>query len=571
MGSRFRIRLTAVAGVVALLALGAPGASAQVPLEQAAFSAYSNGAVIHADALRAADTRAVDAEVAFSGATVDSQGLATQRTNEYGALVQPAQTGKDSYGRGYGLDAALSEPAATDDPQVRLAGLSEAAAPPRTGPVVNEIGPVDADPLAYASTLRGEAFAAPATGPDACRNLGADISYGLGYAENAQLLDQEQAGQEQEGLEQPVLATQADQPERNVSWSLSRNYLAPQINAQGQRVGNALALVAENRQTIAPVSINLGGEEVLTLEFLGEWVLRAHAGGTEGSSFVHYGPGDVSPETPVLRLLRQSGGGAIEEVLTVTTQQLLGDEGLVINQIPGIEIAIGEDPRAIGGGADTQPQVTATSVSAAVDVVRVSLGELGDIRVGHMEVAATVPAGGLLCPLPVNKTVTPDQVQPGDTFTYTITVLNHFACELRNVRVEDTISGDPGVAWEVRGTDPQADEVGNNRVVWNDIGPIPPGETRSATITVQVSPNSGPGVFHDDVAATAECFDRPVAGQDDAFGGVGAPLEGRFRLDAPQVIGPAPRELPRTGGPAAATVAGLALAGLALMLRRRVR
>ncbi|MDP9021618.1 MAG: DUF11 domain-containing protein, partial [Actinomycetota bacterium] len=360
-------------------------------------------------------------------------------------------------------------------------------------------------------------------------------------------------------------------PERNVSWSLSRNYLAPQINAQGELVGNALALVAETRQTIAPITINLGDQGVLTLEFLGEWVLRAHAGGIAGASFVHYGPGEASPETPVLRVLRQTTGGTIEDVLTVTTQQLLGQEGLVINQIPGVEIAIGEDPRAIGGDANTQPTVTPTSVSAAVDVVRVTAAELGDIRVGHMEVAATVPEGGLLCPLPVNKTVTPEQVQPGDTFTYTITVLNHFACELRNVRVEDTISGEPGVAWEVRGTDPQADQVSNQQVVWNDIGPIPPGESRSVTITVHVSPNSGPGVFHDDVAATAECFDQPVAGQDDAFGGVGAPLEGRFRLDAPQVIGPAPPVLPRTGGAAAASVAGLALAGLALMLRRRVR
>lgn len=559
--------------VLLLLGLLAP-AVAQVPPGDADYSAYSTGTVVHAEALEQPElqdptsVRVVDSEVAFSGAVVESTGLAGDRFNEYGALVMPAQDGKNSYGRGYGLDVALGGEGGTDEPQLRLAGLAEAAAPPETGPVQETIGPVDGDPLAYASTLEGRAYANWL--PDQCI-IGSDISYGTGLAEDAQLLDQDGGeAADQQGLEQPVLATNAADPERAVSWSTSRNFLGPQTNAEGERIGDHVGVIAETRQTIAPVTFFAGTESEFTIEFAGEWVLRAHAGGVDGTAHIHYGPGETgtaSPSTPILRYIQD---GEVQDELTF--QDILGDEGLVIPASPLAEIVVGEDPRAIGGDADSAPQVAqdGTSASAAVDVVRVKLlsdagvGEAAEVRVGHMEVSASVPEGGLDCGIPVDKQ--PDQalVNPGDTFTYTIEVANPYDCELRNVTVTDTLTGDDGVTWTVDATDPAADQVSDTEIVWNDIGPIAPGGSAAVTITVTVGSDSAGGVFRDEASVTGECFDQPVEGEDEA--GLGVPLQGGAAVDAPEVVevaAAAPPALPRTGGGALTALAGLALLGAA--------
>lgn len=592
MLSSLRNRLTGALSVTAVLALMAVPAAAQTPPEEADYTAYTTGTVLHAEALETPvlqdpeSTRAVDAEVSFSGALVDTTGLTEERTNEWGGLVMPAQeAGINAYARGYGMDAAFGEEGATDDPQVRLAGLAEAAAPPETGPVVEEVGPLDADPLAYATLLRGEAYAQPA---DQCA-LGTDLSYGIGLAEDGELLDQSGPDEEggEEGLEDPVLATNAHDPDRSVSTSHSRTYLGPQVNADGERIGDDIGVVSETRMTIAPVTIQLGADDpetedvdesaTLTIEFLGEWVLRAHAGGVPGSAFVHYGPGDVSPETPVLRVLQD------EEVQgQLTSQDLLGDEGQTIpigNEDATLaEVTVGEDPRAIDGDVDSQPQVAddGTSASGAVDVVRVTLlseeetGEASELRIGHMEAATTVPAGGLDCDLPVAKSSDKELVEPGDDFTYTIEVTNPYACTLRNVRVVDELTADDGVTWTVTGTDPQADETSDTEIVWDDVGPIEPGGSAQVQVNVSVDDDSQAGFFHDVARATAECFRESVEGEDD--GEVGIPLDGETTLDAPEVRGPTPAaaaDLPETGGAALTGLAGLALVGAAAALQRR--
>lgn len=585
--------VTVVVATTALLLGLVAHAGAQVPPGEADYSAYATGTVIHAEALETADpelqdptsTRVVDAEVSFSGALVDSTGLTEDRFNEWGGLVMPAQDGKNAYGRGYGMDAAFGEEGGTDDPQVRLAGLAEAAAPPEDGPNVEEIAPADADPLAYATLLRGEAYAQPA---DSCV-LGSDLSYGTGFAEEAELLDQsgsDPEGEEQQGLEDPVLATNAADPERTVSWSTSRDFLGPQTNADGERIGSDVAVIAESRQTIAPVTLQLGADDpttdedeanTLTIEFLGEWVLRAHAGGVPGSAYVHYGPGEVSPSAPILRVIQDDG--TTDEL---TTQDLLGDEGQTISigddATTLAEVTVGEDPRAIGGDADSQPQVAAdgTSASAAVDVVRVKLlseteiGEVTEIRIGHMEVSATVPEGGLDCDLPVDKSVDKALVQPGDDFTYTIRITNPYGCTLRNVRVVDELTADDGVTWTVTGSDPQADSLSDTQIVWNDVGPIAPGDSVDLTVAVSVDDDSQAGLFREIARATAECFDQPVEGEDEA--GVGIPIDGEGSLDLPEVGVPAaaaPPALPSTGGGALATLGALAMLGSAGLIWRR--
>lgn len=569
-----------LAGLSLLLAMAAvTPASAQVPVSEAEFDAYATGAAIHAEGLEQptlqdpTSFRVVDSEVAFSGATVDSTGLNGAKYNEYGALVQPEKGTSNSYGRGYGLDVAITSEGGTDDPLLRFAGLAEATAPPTEGPVINEIGPVDADPLAYASVLRGGAYAAWEE-PDPCI-IGRNFSSGLGYAAETELVDQDGAADETASLEQPVLSTGAG--DEAAVRSLSRNYLDGQVNAQGEPAGNALALVAETRQEIAPVTFFEGTPNQFTIEVL-PVALRAHAGGTAESSFLHYGPADESPNTPVVRITTVDDQGNEVVEGEFTTQQVFGDEGLIIEALPLAEIAIGEDPRAIGGGAETQPTVTPTTVSGAVDVVRVRLlsddgtGEASEVRIGHMEVAATVPAGGLTCPLPVEKVADTQTVAPGDTFTYVITITNPYDCRLTDVHVVDSLTADPGVIFSVDGSTPPADLLSDNEIVWNDVGPIEPGASKELTLTVTIGADSGPGQLVDVVDVTALCDGVPLAGGDLVASNFGTPasLSGNARVDGPTVaeeLAVAAGELPATGGIDMLPIALLALGGAAVIRR----
>jgi uncharacterized repeat protein (TIGR01451 family) len=577
--------------VLAVAALHAPMAAvAQVPADEADFRAFANGTVLHAEAIEQPELsapesiRVIDAEAAFSAAAVDSAGLPAQQTTEFGGTFQPGETaegdavaGTNAYGRGYGLDASIAQEGQQQG-QLTLAGLAEATAPPSSGLMVNELGPVPGDPLAYASLVRGEAEAIWGDTNGACLALGDDLSYGKGLAAEAHLIDTDGTPDgegESPELEAPLVATEHEDPEREVSTSMSHTFFAAQTDAEGTVVGDALAVVAETRQTIAPVTLFAGTENAFTIEFLGEWVLRAVATGVPGTAHVHYGPGEVSPETPILRVITDT----VETLLTF--QDLLGGEGLVIDGLPLAYIALGEDPRAIGGDAESTPTIAAdgTSASAAVDVVRIQLlsdaglGEAAEIRVGHMEVSAQVPAGGILCDLPVSKSVDKPLVQPGDTFVYTVTVQNPYQCVLSDVRIVDTIQADAGVTWTVTGTDPQATSVSNSQIVWEGLGPINPGESLSVTATVDVGDDSAAGKFLDRATATGVCSGGPVDGRTDVETSVD--LTGEAELPEPTVTPATGTEdddvvaMPRTGATVALSVAALGMLGLVFGLRRR--
>lgn len=589
MGEHRSTRIAVVA--LAVAALHAPMAAvAQVPADQADFRAFANGTVLHAEAIEQPELsapgsiRVIDADEAFSAAAVDSAGLPAQQTTEFGGTFQPGQTaegdavtGTNAYGRGYGLDVSLGQEGQQQG-QLTLAGLAEATAPPSSGLMVNELGPVPGDPLAYASLLRGEAEAIWGDTNGACLSLGDDLSYGKGLAAEAHLIDTDgtpDAEGESPELEAPLVATEHEDPQREISTSMSHTFFAAQTDAEGTKVGDALAVVAETRQTIAPVTLFQGSENEVTFEFLGEWVLRAVATGVPGTAHVHYGPGEVSPETPVLRVLQPD---STETLLSL--QDLLGGEGLVIDGLPLLYVAIGEDPRAIGGDAESTPTIAAdgTSASAAVDVVRIQLlsdagvGEAAEIRIGHMEVSAQVPAGGILCDLPVSKSVDKPLVQPGDTFVYTVTIQNPYQCVLSDVRIVDTIKADPGVTWTVTGTNPQATSVSNSEIVWEGLGPIDPGGSLSVTATVVVGDDSAAGRFLDRATATAVCSGGPVDGRTDVETSVD--LTGEAELAEPTVTPATGIEddevaMPRTGMAAALSLAALGMLGLGFGLRRR--
>jgi hypothetical protein len=175
--------------------------------------------------------------------------------------------------------------------------------------VTTEVGPVDASPLLSATLLRGQAQSKA----NAACTTGTDLSYGLGYAANVGLISGV--------LGSPALSTSAATPDRSVSQSRSHTFLVPQEGASSPI--RKFGLASETRQTIAPVTFFKGLPNEFTLEFAGEWVLRTVADGKTGK--VHYGPGDVSPSTPLLRVLDKTGAPlASATIKEVTTQMLLG-------------------------------------------------------------------------------------------------------------------------------------------------------------------------------------------------------------------------------------------------------
>lgn len=587
-----RSRIVLAAAVLAVMALGSipsSPASAQVPFRTADFSGYATGTAIHVDALQLGQTGPLVANVdeAFSSATVASQGSdaitsgpnAAPGTivNEIDNVLQPnlANTeldpelkGDRSYARGSGLEVGLANSLPIEDNSLILESKVQGSAPPSTQLLQGQVGPVAASPVAYASLLRGQSVSR--WNENECV-LGEDISNGLGYAADAQLVNTG-AANEDGTFASPVVAADAPNPERAASSTVSRTRLVPQTAADNSKLGPAFGLMTEARATIAPVTLFKGTANQVTIEVLGEWVLRAVATGVGGNAgnWVFYGPADVSPESAVIRIIQ---GDAITQL---TTQDIFGDTGLVI-PVPGVaEIAVGEDPRAIGGEAASAPALAAngTSAAAAVDLVRVKLLEQrddagnvtmsgADLRIGHMEARATVPSGGIECSLPVTKTVDREFVAPGDQFTYTIKVVNPFAdCDLTAVLVKDTIEVEEGILYEITSSTPPANSQTASSLTWNDIGPIPAKGSKELQVGIRILDGSGAGRFTNTATATGVCVQSTARG--DAQ--VNVDVNGRAVVVAPDVAA----ALAATGMTPIGFAAG-AVAGLAVLSRRALR
>ena len=149
--------------LVAQLLSWAPVATGlnEKPGEPVNLRGFATGQPAHVDALNAGETRVVDAEVAWSGASVDADadGLSGVKQNEFTRTIHPDLGDKMSHARGSGLELGLGT-TPVDPNQVQLSGLAEADAPPPTHNR-EEISTEDAlDPIAYASLLRGDATAA---------------------------------------------------------------------------------------------------------------------------------------------------------------------------------------------------------------------------------------------------------------------------------------------------------------------------------------------------------------------------------------------------------------------------
>src|SRR3954447_6567465 len=410
MKKAFAVLATWTMAIAAVVVLVSPGAKAAAFTGGNQFSGYSTGTLVHADLLQLPGpnptSRLVNTDVGFSGAAADTTGLANPVNNEMQNAVSPALPTKNSYGRGSGLELGVgtSLPNNPDANQAILAGLAEASAPPPSGLVTKEVGPIKGSPLIYASLLRGQAEAN--FDANACVTDPTNVSFGLGNVGNVELLNTG-ATNADGSMQAPVVATNIGNPtDRAVGQAKSWMHLVP--NGDG-----TFGLVSETHETVAPVTLFKGTANEIRIELLGEWVLRATATGKAGGANVTYAPaGNPTPTTPLISITAPGGAPGI----VLKTQDLFGPGKLPQHiDIPTLaSISVGEDPRAIGDNSATpKPAAVAangTQASGAVDVVRVKLlvpdptSHLADIRVGHMESSALVPAAGVTCPAAATTT-----------------------------------------------------------------------------------------------------------------------------------------------------------------------
>lgn len=571
--------------LAATMLVWAPGSSAQDPGQPVNLRGFATSTPAHVSALEFTGTRVANVEVAWSGAAVDgdADGLKGAHSNEMNRIVQPDKGGKLGYARGSGLEIGLAT-TPVDPNQVELTAKAEADSPP-SATKTEEIALEGLDPLAYASLLRGRATTnANDSGlvPDVCV-LGDDLARGEGFAADVDILDLGGNGNAP-ALDAPLLSLDDQSSDRSVTQSTSRLKLVP----SGQP--NVFGLMAETRQTVAPITLLQGdpngpaGEfRVITIEVLGEWVLRVVADGKDSSVF--YGPTTDSPSTPVVRILDSE----LPEALLLTLQDLLGNAGLQLPIDPLLDVSVGEAPRAIaspGGEPDpaSKPTLTPTKASAAVDVIRVEALdglipglEAADIRAGHMEVSVEVPTEGITCPIPVTKSADPDNIkinEEPDTSHIELTVHNVYDCNLNGVTLIDRIrqkDGDPDFKIVSASDNPAPDEpdiptdvLTEVDVKWS-LGNIAKGAEKMVSIDLQAAEEGG--VLRD-IAEAAGTFAGCVGKDASGLAISGLDLTG---LSVPVDIDIG---LPATGASAASTVAvgsGIALAAISLgaIMRRR--
>ena len=582
MRTRLAALLTVAATVAALAGTAGVPAGAQAAVSDQLFAGYGSGATLSVNALQIGTTQALNVQAAAAGQSMHSQGLPDAGLfNELGYIVQRGGLAdRNAFGRGTGLELGLVTPVPNPDPnQVLLAGLAEAAAPPNSGLVEREIGPVKLGGVAYASLLRGQAQAT--FDPTYCV-IGRPFSFGRGDAAGVQLLGTD-PGPGDVPLTSPLVSSslEPDDP-NNVSRTRTLTYLRP--NGDG-----TFAVVSETRQIVAPVSLANGA---IRIALLGEWALRAIATGKpddpqtaapNDGARMEYAPVGAGPTTPVLTI----------NDTVITTQQLFGPDGVDINLLPLAQLALGTQVRAIGGPTTSAPTIAAdgTSASGAVDVVRLALLEIPavlealDLRLGHMEASAVAPPGGVVCNIPVSKEGRPDPVQVGQEFTITIRIPSDpdlfnqlFGCDLININAVDVHTVESGNARFVLTGASHNGQISadGSTVTFTNLGNYRRGDPPiELTVTGRIPGNSGAGKLKDVVTVSASLGNcTGQAGGEDIVGLAIGQLTntgviGTFTLIGPEVSGGV---LAATGvSEAWPLLGGGALLLAALALRRRIR
>lgn len=560
MRSSRSTRSTSLAGALLLLAavpLAALPASAATPGEALAatggYGGYSTGTATYVNAVNVTDPDVAKVSLAQSaaGVAVDEE-LVTQDLLQ-SSILTADDAGKNAYGHGAAAGVGLLQ-AEDAPPQVALS-TAEALSPPPSEQATSELLTLPVAPVATAqllpSTAQAQTMSLTSICPATADGL---ISEGTAEAANVQLLSPTEG--------QNVLGVGG-----TVSSVSQTGLVAPASGATGS------GLRSVTTQTLAPLTLFEGipGAET-TIEVLHQLQLSATAGGAAGSGEVFYGfvdaSGDRVPDSEPVLLINGTG---------LTSEQLLGGGGLQLS-LGVAEVFIGGPAHGLDDDPTTQPQIAAngTSAAAAADLIRVKVpgtvatgtttpvaedsplapilnpvlepvaealspvltglqealagAGLGvaDVRYGHLEALASVPAGGVVCTATpggpdvgpfseARKDASSQGVAPGATFEYVVRLPNRGTEPVTDVVVTDTFTGGPPPL-EFVSSDPTPTSQDGN-VLTYEVGTVEPGEYVDITLVFRVPADAPAGTVYRNDATITGTFQGEQISEDVAVSG----------------------------------------------------
>lgn len=555
-----------VAAVAALaLAAGLPLAAAQPALAvtpgvslaaTTGAGGYSSGTAVFTDVLNSGgDPDLARLSLAQSAAGVAAGEELVDSDLLGSAILFADDAGKNAYGHGAAANVGIGQ-AESAIPQVELSTAEALSPPPEVAEPSELLSlPPELAQLAQAQLLPSTAEARTTSVDSICPLTGGDGLIGEGTAQvaNVQLLSPE-AGQN-------VVRVGDATPGDGVSAAVSQTGL---VDPSGGAAGFGLSSVTT--QSLAPIMLFAGIEGAeTTIAALRDLQLRATATGGSGSElfygFVNAAGEPVADSEEVLRI----------NDTVLTSEDVLGGDGLQLS-LGVADVFIGAPAHGLDDVPTSDPTVSSTTVAGAVDFIRITvpgtvptgstmpvaedsplapvlnpvlmpvieglspvleevragLEEAGlgvaDVRVGHFEALATVPAGGVDCaetPAAVDpsdplrearKDVSTRSVAPGSTFDYTVRFPNRGSTDLTEVQVVDTYSAALEfveseatviVAEDGEVRDLAAPTEDGNTLTF-DVGTLAPGDFASITITFRVPDDAANGtVYRNDATISA--------------------------------------------------------------------
>jgi uncharacterized repeat protein (TIGR01451 family) len=461
-------------GLAALLVPHGAGVQAATP-----YSGSANTDLVHANVLNIPDTvQLAEASVAPAVAEMSSAGVAG---------------GGNAHSRATNVDVDVLSGTL---PLTGLVVESDHRAPSGTpGPVENTLLDVPLDPLLNATVARATAHSRWNAG--GCVPVGTPISYAKSELADANVLTDTPLG--------TALAA-IDNSQGDTVFSESTTELT---NVAGQS-GKGVKSTALTQLT--GITLFKGTANQLTINVLAPPVVEATATGKPGGAKVTY-------SEPIL--------------------QIVDAEGEVLGELNAADLAFELDLSPVAilklGTLDSTVKADGTEASGSAVLLEVtvldvpgSIEPLARVTIAGGEASAKAPSGGVDCSAgggggpttgggddggnadcgtanPLRELqigASTLKVKAGSTFTYTISVSNRGTCTLTDVRVEDTIDGPPDSS--VVDTDPEADDIDGLTVVWDDVGPLDPGQIKVLVVKVKVPSGADSGDdYSSDVNVTA--------------------------------------------------------------------
>lgn len=546
-----RVLATAAATALAAsfgLATASP-ATAVTPAEAVAttsgYGGYSSGTTTYVNAANVSDPDLAKVSLAQSAAAVSVREPLVTEDLLHSSILTTDAAGKNAYGHGAAANVGLLQ-AENAPPQVALSTAEALSPPPSTEATTDELLTLPLAPVATAQLLPSSAQARTTSVAGACV-AGDDglISAGTAEAADAQLLSP--------GADQNVISIGG-----SISTSSQTGLLPPVAGAAG------FGLESLTTQSLAPITLFQGipGAET-TIEVLHQLRLSSRAGGVAGSGAVFYGfidaEGEPVPDSEPVLLINGTG---------LTSEQVLGGDGIQLS-LGLADVFIGAPAHGLDDDPTSDPAVAAdgTSTAAAADLIRVKVPgtvttgtttpvaedsplapvlnpvltpvieglepvltalqqglagaglDVADVRYGHLEALATVPAGGIVCSQVVGgsdnpfsearKDVSAFAVAPGATFEYTVRFPNRGTAPVTDVVVTDTFTGGPPLL-EFVSSDPAPTSRDGN-VLTYEIGTVEPGEYVDISLVFRVPANAPAGTqYRNDARISGTYQDREV-------------------------------------------------------------